>query len=110
MPITVPAASTSGPPELPGAIGASVCSSPCSRSRFALVWSVAVMARPVAEIMPWLTGGLPPRPSALPMASTWSPAATREELPNRTAGRPDSPLTRSTAMSAPGSVPITAAG
>ncbi len=68
------------------------------------------MLRPVAEMMPWLTVGLPPSPSALPMARTWSPTAIREVLPKWTTGRPASPLTRSTAMSPAGSVPITAAG
>ena len=64
IPITWPAALTSGPPELPELIAASVWmrsrSVPCSVS----------MSRPSAETIPWVTVIPPSRASALPMATT----------------------------------------
>ena len=59
IPMTLVAASTSGPPEFPGAMGASVWSRPWRVSGLEPVSSEAVMVRPVAEMMPWVTVGLP---------------------------------------------------
>ena len=83
-PITCPSALTSGPPELPGLIDASVCSMstyvpgpsfwPCCGTRF----------RPVALITPAVTLGsvLPSRnPYGLPMATAHSPIARSDDVP-----------------------------
>ena len=64
MPITWPAAFTSGPPELPELIAASVWISPVSG-----LDSVSI-ERSSAETMPWVTVGPPSRARALPMATT----------------------------------------
>ena len=76
MPITRPRASSSGPPELPGLIAASVW--------IALPISKRVsdsMLRSTAEITPiesdWLS------PNGLPIAATGSPTSMLLELPSR---------------------------
>jgi len=89
MPITLPAALASGPPESPGWIAALVCSMPCSVSVVPLPWSPAVIVRLTALMMPGATVGLPPWPPALPMARTGVPSETCEELPTETVFRPE---------------------
>src|SRR5205807_337056 len=74
MPIRLPAASTSAPPELPGLIAASVW----------MKFSKVLMPRPVrprAETMPLVT--VCPTPNGLPMASTTSPTRSASEEPKR---------------------------
>ena len=77
-PITSPSISNTGPPELPGLIGASSCrklsNGPEPRSR------------PSAETMPAVTE--PPRPNGLPAARIQSPTSTLCESPQVTCGRP----------------------
>jgi len=71
IPITCPAELTSGPPESPGAMLASLRIMPVSCS--GAEPPAAVIDCPSATIVPWLTLGAPPAPPALPMASTASP-------------------------------------
>ena len=76
IPITSPAASISGPPELPGLIAASV-------------WITLLIEKPLgawiwrcsAETMPLVT--VRSRPNGLPIATTGSPTWTFDELPER---------------------------
>ena len=72
MPITLPSWVNSGPPELPGLIGASIW----------MNWSYgpSPMSRLTAETMPAVT--VPPRPNGLPIATTHSPGFTSAELPS----------------------------
>jgi hypothetical protein len=75
IPMTWPALFASAPPESPCRIGASVCS---MWFRFSVVpdpWSLAWIERFSASMMPW-AGVTPPRPSALPSASTGVPRLT----------------------------------
>src|SRR5690348_8903416 len=73
-PITWPAALISGPPELPGLIGASVWIA------FGIVnWLGAVIVRPTALTMPAVT--VLGSPNGLPMAITLSPTWTAPESP-----------------------------
>ena len=65
-PITRPLASSSGPPELPGLIAASVCTAPEIEKPLG-----AVIVRPSAETMPLVT--VPSSPNGLPMAIAGSP-------------------------------------
>ena len=81
MPIRLPFASTSAPPELPGLIGASVWMKSSKRLMPSDV-------RPSAETMPDVT--VWPKPNALPIASTGSPTSTlleRAERDRRQRGR-----------------------
>ena len=97
MPIRLPAASTSAPPELPGLIAASVW----------MKFSKVLMPRPVrprAETMPLVT--VCPTPNGLPMASTTSPTRSASEEPKPIAGR-FCASRRSTARSVSGSLPTT---
>jgi hypothetical protein len=55
--------------------------------------------------MPWVTVGWPPRPRALPIATTAVPTPTAEELPHLMVGRWLRPATFITAMSWDGSLP-----
>ena len=96
MPITWPAAFTSGPPELPELIAASVWMRP-----FSVPESVSI-ERPSADTMPSVTVGPPSSASALPIATTWSPTATSEDWPSGAATRPDVSLTFSSARSRAG--------
>ena len=74
-PITWPAALISGPPELPGLIGASVWIA------LGIVnWLGAVIVRPTALMMPAVT--VLGRPNGLPIAITLSPTCTALESPN----------------------------
>ncbi len=106
MPTTCPDPFTSAPPESPGTIAASVwmtfvrCSDP-PRSL------PAVMSWFRAEMLPSVTVGAPPRPSALPMATTLWPTDSVEESATVTVGRPDTPWIWRSATSSVGSAPIT---
>ena len=71
-PITAPVESTSGPPELPGLIAASVCNALINE--LSLLESPAVTGRFLALIIPVVT--VPDNPSGEPMAITESPTAT----------------------------------
>ena len=90
MPMTLPFTVDSGPPESPSTMSALVCSMSCSvslppRSSLAvMVWSRLVMS-------PATTAGLPPAPSALPIATTWVLTFTDAELPSGTVVSPDAP-------------------
>ena len=74
MPITSPRTFSSGPPELPGLIAASVCST-CAERPLA---TVNGRSRPL--ITPTLT--VWSRPNGLPIASTQSPGCICAESPN----------------------------
>ena len=102
-PMTWPRAFRSGPPELPGLIGASVW----------MTWSIvklfgAVIRRCSALTMPDVT--VRSSPNGLPIATTGSPTRTLSELPR---GRGVSAFaevsTRRTARSVDGSVPTISA-
>jgi hypothetical protein len=98
MPMTWPALLARAPPESPCKILALVCSM-CLR--FSVVLepsSLAWIERSSALMMPW-AGRAPPRPSALPRASTEVPRLTCEELPKRSTGSPAAPTSWSSATS-----------
>ena len=81
MPTTLPSASSSGPPELPGLIAASVW------MRLLRCWSPSVVIeRPLAETMPLVTE-FEYVPSGLPMATTSWPTLSASESPRRGRGR-----------------------
>ena len=77
IPITRPSTSTSGPPELPGLIAASVWIASTSVSVPA-----TCTVRPRPDTMPVVTVGLPAMPSALPIATTASPTWSESESPS----------------------------
>ena len=109
MPMTCPWLSTSGPPEFPGLMAASVWSSPV---RFS-VWPLsfwAVSERPSADTIPSVTVGPPARASAFPMARTESPTRACDESPRFTVGRPEAWSIWTSARSWAGSVPSTREG
>src|SRR4051794_14799723 len=104
-PITRPAASSSGPPELPGLIAASVCTAPGIEKPLG-----ASISRPRAETMPVVT--VPERPNGEPMAIVASPG--RSELEDASCSGFVPPSTflgsiESTARSLEGSLPISLA-
>ena len=103
MPTTWPAELTSGPPELPGLMAASVWIRPLRLS------SVASIERFRAETMPSVTVIPPCRLRALPMAITLSPTFRAEELPRSATGRLLTPLILTRARSLLVSAPITVA-
>ena len=82
MPMTRPELSTRGPPEFPGLMAASVWN---MLVRFSVEFPEASLAwtdRPLAEMIPWVTVGVPAdSPRALPMATTASPTCTLSEFP-----------------------------
>ena len=82
MPTTLPPASRSAPPELPGLIAASVW----MRLRM-LVPSSTVISRPKAEMIPAVTE-LVYVPSGLPIAMAICPTLAADESPTGAAGRP----------------------
>ena len=84
-PITRPWPSTSGPPELPGLIAASVCSADRYDGSLPALAPV-VTGRWVALMMPVVT--VPARPSGEPIAMHWSPTTTSSELPSVATGSP----------------------
>jgi hypothetical protein len=105
IPMTSPRTLTSGPPELPGLIAASVWMKSwmllCERpGRFS--------ARPLALMIPCVTVNVRFSPSGLPTASTHSPTRAASLSPNGAGVRPVA-STRSTATSVVGSVPTTLA-
>ena len=100
MPTTTPQRSTSGPPELPGLIGASV-------------WIIGSSEMPGSSRLSPLT--IPrvivcSRPIGLPMATTSSPTLTADESPSRAAGSAAALSTRSSATSSTESSPRMRAG
>ena len=72
MPMTLPLASSSGPPLLPGLIAASVWRRLVSVTGRPVASSWTVIVRPVADRMPLVTVSVKV-PSGLPMAMTVSP-------------------------------------
>ena len=99
MPMTVPSASMSEPPESPGWMSASVSMRPLSRSDVPLDELVAVMdlSRPVT--LPAASIGCPPSPPALPRPTTGSPTRTVDESPIGAGVSPDASRILITAMS-----------
>jgi hypothetical protein len=98
IPITWPALLASAPPESPCWIAALVC---IMWYRYSVVpepWSLAWMDRSSALMIPG-AGVAPPRPSALPSASTAVPRLTCAELPKLTVGRPEASRSWSSATS-----------
>src|SRR5216683_2028578 len=85
--MTWPDELTSAPPESPGLMEASSWIRPLRVSDRPLP-SLAVMVWSTAVTWPWVAEGVPPAPSALPMATTWSPALTLDESASDTVGRP----------------------
>ena len=92
MPMSLPSASTSAPPELPGLIAASVwimfvytVVSPCCPD--SLVELSMICERLVADTMPVATDCS--RPKGLPIDMTHSPMVRLSESPNSIAVRPD---------------------
>ena len=99
MPMTLPSALTSGPPESPGWIGASTWISPSSCSGLPPPSSVAVMVWSTAVTEPTATAGVPPLPNAFPRARTSSPTDTLADAPVEIVASPDAPCIWSTATS-----------
>ena len=112
IPTTCPAESTSGPPEFPELMAASVWIMFWRVSPVPPLASPACTVRPVAEMMPEVTVGVPAeRPSALPMAMTASPTWSLVESPKVTAWRlAGAELILSRAVSLEGSAPTKVAG
>ena len=105
-PITRPLPSSSGPPELPGLIAASVWTALAIGNPFG-----ASIVRPSEDTMPVVT--VPSRPNGEPMAIAWSPGSSRSESPSSSGFRPPWTApgsTLSTARSLDGSLPISFAG
>src|SRR3954468_21070566 len=102
IPITFPPASSSGPPELPGLMAASVWMRLVSDSLLSVV-----IARPLADTMPLVTE-LEYVPSGLPIATTSWPTLSASDSPMAADGRPvASTLTmaRSVSVSMPYTLP-----
>ena len=109
MAITWPAESTSGPPELPGFMGADVWNRLLRFSLSPVLGSLTVIERLVAEMIPLVTVSWPGRARALPMATTWSPTLMALESPMVTVLKSDPPCNWSRATSSVASVPRTVA-
>ena len=101
IPMTAPVASTSAPPELPGLIGASVCTA-LMTALVSLPSPASRTGRSSALTIPLVT--VPARPSGEPMATTGSPTTTEREVPREAVTRPGFSTLR-TAMSLAGSRP-----
>ncbi len=99
IPTTSPRSLNSGPPELPGLMGASVW----MKSSY----GPAPIARPLALTMPAVTVLL--RPKGLPIATTQSPTLMPSESPSLAVGKLFAGSIFSTARSVFGSRPITLA-
>ncbi len=100
--MTRPCMSTSGPPELPGLIAASVW--------IAKNWvspSSGLTGRSRALMMPWVT--VPARPSGAPIAMTSSPTIASSEFPNSRGSTSLGSSSSRTARSELGSEPTTSA-
>ncbi len=112
IPTTCPAESTSGPPEFPELIAASVWIMFRNVSPAPPDASPACTVRPVAETMPDVTVGVPAdNPRALPMAITASPTSSLVESPKVTASRlAGGEVILSRAASLEGSAPTKVAG
>mmetsp|Transcript_20262 Transcript_20262/g.68549 ORF Transcript_20262/g.68549 Transcript_20262/m.68549 type:complete len:373 (-) Transcript_20262:418-1536(-) len=102
MPTTREAESTSGPPELPGLIAASVC----MKLTFLFGMPTSAAERDSDEMMPSVT--VESSPTALPMAIAQSPTCSSSERPSGAVGSgfPDG-LMRMAAKSMKSSVPLT---
>src|ERR671921_625119 len=102
-PMTVPRESSSGPPELPGFIAASVWTAPSIVYPFGASMGLSVpLTMPVVTLIPTLSG--------LPMAMTGSPTPTLPESPSVSGSRTLSGAsTFRTATSVEGSSPTTSA-
>ncbi len=101
-PRTSPLAFSSGPPELPGLMGASVWIMPVNARPLG-----AVLLRPRPETMPEVSE--PASPNGVPMASTGSPIWAASELASTSGCRwLPAPETWTTARSSEASVPATA--
>src|SRR5664279_3620757 len=131
MPITLPLMSTSGPPELPGLIAASVCTAfitvswlvpvllwpcPCPwNGSWLCPWSgvccssaeLVRTGRLSAETIPEVT--VADRPSGEPTATTLCPIFRSAEVPRVAGVRPETPLALITARSSVESAPTTLA-
>ena len=103
--MTEPFTATSGPPELPGLIAASVWMK--SWMLRSLVFGSASV-RPFALMMPEVTVKVRFSPSGLPTASTHSPTRAASLSPSGAGVRLSASILR-TARSVPGSVPTTLA-
>ena len=103
IPTTRPWLSTSGPPESPGWMSASVWSRPDKRSLVPPNSSLAVIVwlRPVIE--PSALEGVPPTPPAFPIPVTESPTRSDEESPSLAVVRPEASESLRTATSCDGS-------
>src|SRR5664280_573824 len=77
MPTTRPLTSTSGPPELPGLIGASVCTYASMSSGWS--WRATALITPIVTVFP--------RPRGEPNANTSSPCLSWSESPRASAAR-----------------------
>jgi hypothetical protein len=102
MPTTSPARLTSGPPELPKLIAASVW------MKFSNETSEMPRARPLALTTPTVT--VWSRASGLPMTMIQSPTRSRSLSPSFKYGRSPPASILSRARSVAGSVPLTSAG
>ncbi|GBD13818.1 hypothetical protein HRbin24_01860 [bacterium HR24] len=105
MPTTSPRMFTSGPPELPGLMAASVWMAPGMVTPHWSSW----MVRSLALTTPLVTVGPPGRFRALPMATTSSPICSASESPRVADVRPLASIF-STAKSVSGSRPTIRAG
>ena len=99
IPMISPRRFTSGPPELPGLIAASVW----NRSRW-----LSDNERSFADTIPWVT--VSPSPNGLPTANTSCPTSTSAESPNFSGVNGPGASILSTAMSNNRSSPIRVAG
>mmetsp|Transcript_11334 Transcript_11334/g.36152 ORF Transcript_11334/g.36152 Transcript_11334/m.36152 type:complete len:284 (+) Transcript_11334:582-1433(+) len=102
MPTTSPNSLSSGPPELPGLIAASVC----MKLTFLFGMPTSAAERDSDEMMPSVT--VESSPTALPMAIAQSPTCSSSERPSGAVGSgfPDG-LMRMAAKSMKSSVPLT---
>ena len=96
MPMSRPCMSTSGPPELPGLMAASVCTASISDDSPPSP-PEARTGRLRAEMIPLVTVAL--NPSGEPMATTCWPTCNSSELPKLITGRFDAFRSLITAMS-----------
>ena len=109
MPTTAPSPFTSGPPESPSWMGASVSIMPCNCSVVPAPLSLALMDWSRALMVPCAVDGRPPLPPALPSASTASPTLALLESDSVTGFSPDAPTSWSSATSSVESYPTTRA-
>ena len=86
MPISWPCMSTSGPPELPGLIAASVCSAFSTVESFATRSPPTLTGRLIALMIPVVT--VPPSPSGEPNATTCWPTRTAVGVAELDRGQP----------------------